>query len=265
MNVTFSGHVHFLGRALVAQPGPGGRCAAIGRCSVGGSSCCKSRLMAYNWNMEKRDWVAVLAELAESERVLTTAQAARLGVPRDALHDAYESGRLERVAHGAYRLVGSGTSEVDELLALWKLTAPAKFTHERIPEWDGVCVGGTSAAYLDGMGDFYLSPYRMFSRRRINSRRPGVRFGVRRIDRDDVSFDRGFPVTRPERTIVDLVLDREDPSLVAGALKDAAHASAGVNCSRLRDLLCSEVGERKGADLCDTLQAEAGLDDGSCQ
>lgn len=83
--------------------------------------------------------VGAIARLSESEGVFTTAQAKRMGIPGDALHDAVESGRFERIVRGAYRMVGSGSSFTDELAAIWKLTAPAKFSHERtrVPEWDG--------------------------------------------------------------------------------------------------------------------------------
>ncbi len=88
--------------------------------------------------------VGAIAWLSESEGVFTTAQAKRMGIPRDALHDAVESGRLERIVRGAYRMVGSASSFTDELAAIWKLTAPAKFSHERmrVPEWDGIAIGG---------------------------------------------------------------------------------------------------------------------------
>lgn len=74
--------------------------------------------------------LGAIALLSESEGVFTTAQAERMGVPRDALHDAVESGRLERIMRGAYRMIGSGSSYTDGLVAAWKLTAPARFAHE---------------------------------------------------------------------------------------------------------------------------------------
>lgn len=80
--------------------------------------------------MKHSNHIEKIAELSESEGVFTTAQAARMGIPRDALHDAVESGRLVRVVRGAYRMVGSGSSFTDELAAIWKLTAPATFSHE---------------------------------------------------------------------------------------------------------------------------------------
>ncbi len=160
-----------------------------------------------------------IADLAESEGVFTTAQAERSGIPRDALHDAVVSGRLDRVLRGAYRLVGSGASPLDELIAVWKLTAPSRFTYERMrpSEWDGIAVGGTTAAYIHGMGDFHLSPFRLYVPSRITTRRRAVEFVERRIARDEVVFSKGVPVTRPERTLQDLVTDREDLSLVERA------------------------------------------------
>ena len=36
-----------------------------------------------------------------------------------------------------------------------------EFTHERVQPsaWDGIAAGGTTAASIHGIGDFYLSPY----------------------------------------------------------------------------------------------------------
>ena len=48
--------------------------------------------------------IAAIDELSASEGVFTTAQAQRLGISRNALSHACKVGRLERVAHGAYRL-----------------------------------------------------------------------------------------------------------------------------------------------------------------
>ena len=187
--------------------------------------------------MIRADHIRAIAELSESEGVFTTAQAARLGITRDALHDAAESGRLERVMRGAYRLVGSGSAHTDELAAIWKLTDPARFTWERMrPDaWDGVAIGGITAASLQGIGDFFTSPYRIYSSKRINSRLKEATFSVRKINPQDVAWVRGLPLTRPERTLVDLCLDNEDPSLIADAYRDAERA--GLDFARLGELV----------------------------
>ena len=84
--------------------------------------------------------IAAIDELSASEGVFTTAQAQRLGISRNALSHACKVGRLERVAHGAYRLSGAPSSETDELAAIWKLTASTAFSWERQAKWDGVVV-----------------------------------------------------------------------------------------------------------------------------
>ena len=211
--------------------------------------------------MGNSNHIAAIAELSESEGVFTTAQAERMGIPRDALHDAVQSGRIDRIARGAYRMVGSGSSYLDELAAAWKLTAPSKFTHERMrfSDWDGVVVGGHTAASLLGFGDFHLSPYRIYAPKRINTRSESVRFAKRDVSREDAMFSQGLPVTRPERTIFDLVVDKEDLSLVADALRDAALKGQGFNYGRLSALLRQAYKRERADTLFENLMANAGL------
>lgn len=211
--------------------------------------------------MKKCDHISSIAELSESEGVFTTAQAVRMGIPRDALHDAAQSGRIERIVRGAYRLVGSGSSQTDELAAIWKLTAPAMFTHERarVEAWDGIAIGGPTAASLLGIGDFYPSPYRIYTPKRINSRNKTVSFAVRNVARDEVSFAEGYPITTPERTIYDLVADDEDQSLVANALRDSCGGGRTFSFHKLKSLLDARYGTRRGARTLASLLADAGI------
>ena len=195
--------------------------------------------------MSRRSNIAAINELSASERVFTTAQAERLGVPRDALAKACASGSLVRIVHGAYRMAGVPPTELDELVAVWKLTKPALFYHERASyeHWDGIAVSGHTAASILGIGDFYLSPYRLVAPRRMRSNALSATFATRRVEREDVSFSEGLPVTGPERTLVDLVLDDEDPSLVADALEGAREG--GLDVTRLEGLVGSEFGRKK--------------------
>ena len=182
-------------------------------------------------------------ELSALEGVFTSGQAARLGITAKALSQAVASGRAERIAHGAYRLAGVPTTERDRVAAIWKLTATAKFTHERMAAWDGIVVGGTSAANILGIGDFWLSPYRIYSRTRINSRIVDASFAVRAVDEEDIAWVGGLPATKAERTLIDLCLDFEDPSLIGDALRDAARK--GLDFDRLAFLISQKFG--KGA------------------
>lgn len=225
------------------------------------AECCDCRETAYNCNMKYSNHIEKIAELSESEGVFTTAQAARMGIPRDALHDAVESGRLERVVRGAYRMVGFGSSLTDELAAIWKLTAPAKFSHERmrVADWDGIAVGGFTASALLGIGDLQLSPYRLYAPRRINTRNPSASFVRREVARDEVTFDSGLPVTRPERTVFDLVVDDEDLSLVADALSDASRRYSDFDYGRLQRLLEGRYGNECGRVIYQGLVEDSGI------
>jgi predicted transcriptional regulator of viral defense system len=196
--------------------------------------------------MSKTNHTQKIAELSEYEGVFTTAQAARMNIPRDALHDAAESGRIQRVARGAYRMTGSGSTQFDELAAAWKLTNPSAFTYERMQHsaWDGIAIGGSTAASMLELGDFHLSPYRIYAPRRINSRNKAISSAIRKIQREEVSFIHGLPVTRQERTIFDLVVDHEDMSLVANAFRDAVKGDR-FDLTRLSALLVSRYGQAK--------------------
>nr|WP_108870422.1 type IV toxin-antitoxin system AbiEi family antitoxin domain-containing protein [Tessaracoccus timonensis] len=213
--------------------------------------------------MGNANHVEAIALLSESEGVFTTAQAARMGIPRDALHDAVKAGRIERIMHGAYRMIGSGSSFADELTAIWKLTAPARFTHERlrVADWDGITVGGSTASALLEIGDLHVSPYRLYAPRRVNTRNTAVRFAKRAVPRSDVTFVQGLPVTRPERTVFDLVVDDEDFSLVADVLRDAWQADRGFGFKKLRELLGGRYEKERAENLYRSLLVDSGLAD----
>ena len=106
---------------------------------------------------------------------------------------------------------------------------------ERKRQWDGIAVSGTTAANLQQMGDFYLSPYRMTAPMRINTRNESLSFVKREIAEQDIVWLDGLPVTKPERTLVDLCLDCEDPSLIIDAYNDAL--GQGLDMQRLKDLV----------------------------
>ena len=192
--------------------------------------------------MMYRDNIAAIEELAASEGgVFTTAQAARLGIPRDSLAYAARAGRIERIAHGAYRLSAAEDDGLDELRAVWKLTAPDRFSNERAntQDWDGVVVCGPTAASILEIGDFYASPYHIAAPKRINSRRKDVRFVRADVTRGDIMLRAGLPVMRVEATISSLVNLREDPSLVADAFVDAVrrYGSTSFNLDRLIEMI----------------------------
>ena len=187
--------------------------------------------------MMRENRATYIDSLSASEGVFTTAQAERCGISRSSLAKACAAGRLERLAHGAYRSAAVTSSQTDEIAAAWKLTAPEKMLYERMPReaWDGVAVGGTTAASLRGIGDFYLTPIRMYLPKRFKTRNLDLRVSVRRVEWDDIDFDYGFAVTRVERTLIDLMLDDEELSLVQDAYEDAV--DKGLDFTRLRGIV----------------------------
>lgn len=201
--------------------------------------------------MIRNDYISAMNELSASEGVFTSRQATRLGITAKALFQAAASGRAERIAHGAYRLAGTPATERDHVAAIWKLTAPAKFTHERMAAWDGIAIGGASAASILGIGDFWLSPYRIYAPKRTNSRKAEASFAVRSVEECDIAWVDGLSVTKLERTLVDLCLDFEDPSLVEDALRDAARK--GLDYERVTFLISRESGKGPAARLLERL------------
>lgn len=198
--------------------------------------------------MGNKDNISAIAELASSEDgVFTAAQARRFGIPRYALAHAADAGRIERLAHGAYRLTSSLDDGLDDLRAAYKLTAPEKWSHERMSSFDGFAVAGATAAYLHGIGDFHPDPYEIAAPRRFNSRMGNVRFPIVRLSEGDVAWRSGVPVTRVEATLVALAKRDEEGSLVADAFVDAVRKYGGTEMD-VR-ILRERLGENRYADL----------------
>lgn len=191
--------------------------------------------------MDKRQHMRIIEELASSEGgVFTSGQARRRGIPLYALSYAHRAGRIERVLHGAYRLSSSISDGLDTLRAAYKLTAPTLFTYERMGSgFDGVAVRGSSAAYVLEVGDMQPYPWDLAVRQRFNSRMKDVRFRVENLERRDVTWKSGLPVTRPERTIVDLLHDDRDGSLVYDVFIDAVkkYGATSFDVRYLQELL----------------------------
>lgn len=221
-------------------------------------SRCKSLKISYNCDMKYFSNITAISELSESEGVFTTAQAARVDISRDALAHSCRAGRLERICHGAYRMSGTQRRDTDELNAFWKLTNPSLCAWERKRQWDGIAVSGTTAANLQQMGDFYLSPYRMTAPMRINTRNESLTFVKREIAERDIVWLDGLPVTKPERTLVDLCLDCEDPSLIIDAYNDAL--GRGLDTQRLKDLVEENSKTAKRRELMAPLLIALGCD-----
>lgn len=216
--------------------------------------------------MKARDALRVLAEVTESQwGMVTSAQARARGVSLMNLTRLTESGDLIRLTHGVYRDSGAPSDEYEQLRAAWLATDPTMLAYERLDEYPrSAVVAGESAAGLHGIGDLRAMASEFITPTRRQTQRSDVRYRTRTLPGEDVVIRRGLPVTSRERTIADLVEARQDLSIVAGVLRDAARQSR-LDTDRLTALLAPLAGRNghntgDGKALFDELVQIAGID-----
>ena len=196
--------------------------------------------------MKSREALRVLAEVSESQwGLVTSAQANARGVSHMNLTRLSESGDLVRLSHGVYRDAGAPGGQHEELRAAWLATEPAKLAYERLSESPATAVvSAESATRLHGIGDLRAMRSEFTTPSRKQTQRPDVRYRTRVLSINDVTIREGLPVTTVERTIADLVEERNDLSIVSNVLRDAARKSR-LNSDRLTELL-GPLAERNG-------------------
>lgn len=188
----------------------------------------------------------MLAEVSESQwGMITSAQAAARGVSHMNLTRLAESGDLARVSRGVYRDAGAPSDEYEALRAAWLASDPVKLAYERVAEIPaGVVVSGESAAKLHGIGDLRAMRSEFTTPVRKQTQRSEVHYRTRVLGGRDVTMREGLPVTTIERTIADLVEDRNDLSIIGNALRDGARQFR-LDVGRLTELL-APLAERNG-------------------
>ena len=219
--------------------------------------------------MKSRVALQQLAEVTESQwGMVTTAQARTQGIDHMTLKRLNDDGHLIRLIHGVYRSTGAPSAEHEELRAAWLATEPRRLALERLrDDRPGIVVSGESAARLHGIGDLRATRSEFTSPTRRQSQRLDVRYRTRDLPREDVTVRYGLPATTRERTIADLVEDRQDLSTVAEALRDATRQSA-LDIERLTELLAplarrNGCAAGDGAALLEKLARSAGIDEDS--
>lgn len=190
--------------------------------------------------------------------MFTTAQAAEVGVPRKLLSSLSASGAIERLAQGVYRMAGVPPAEhqIESIRPHWLAVGGSAEA--------GVVAAGTTAATLHGIGDWFPAESAFVTSTRRTTRLPDVRLRIRRLDEEDVVYVDGLPSMTVERTIADFVEAREEPSLVADALRHAAQRGILLRPRRLARLLeplARRNGEATGDALAGRLLLSAGLDE----
>lgn len=182
-----------------------------------------------------------LSETAEEQwGLITRRQALGLGVaPRTLDRLIAQSGVLQKVAHGVYRLRGAPPPDHEALRAAWLQLAPD------VPAWERVAAQGVvshrSAADMYRVGHLPEERHEFTVAARRQSRRPDVRTHHRKLSDTEWSILRGLPVTRPARIASDLLYANEDPGGVAQVITDSLRNDC-ESPARVADALAPHAG-----------------------
>lgn len=197
--------------------------------------------------MIRKQHMISLQELAASQwGLITTAQAKQCGISRKQLSRMAHDGRLANLAFGVYRFSASPSSYNEDIKVAWLSINPSKTAHQRLSQRPFDCViGGRTASYIHGIGDFYPTPFTFIVPSRRQSSRNEIHFLQRDINQNDIHIIDDLPVTTVERTITDLIQSREDRSLVDNLIEDTIKNCISVDISVLAELL-SPLAKRNG-------------------
>ncbi|MDR0284134.1 MAG: type IV toxin-antitoxin system AbiEi family antitoxin domain-containing protein, partial [Propionibacteriaceae bacterium] len=151
--------------------------------------------------------------------LVTTAQAARVGVTSLDMSRLARDGHLERVGHGVYRAAAAPSDPREGLKAAWISLNPGSTAEERIRlrPYDAV-VAGAAASWLLGIGDLVPEPYEFVTPARRQTQRTELVIRTKPLPGNCVAFREGLPVMSPEQTIADLVENDMGSSLVTDVL-----------------------------------------------
>jgi predicted transcriptional regulator of viral defense system len=161
-----------------------------------------------------------LQNIAEDQwGLVTRRQAEGAGVGWTSLHRMVETGRLERVDRGIYRIRGAVQPDHLALRAAWLQLDPDRSAWARLEDPEVALVSHASAAALYDIGDLRADVHEFTIPGRRQSRRPDVRIHRGTVDPHDRLVLHGLPATRAGRMVADLLADHVDPTAVAGVIE----------------------------------------------
>lgn len=182
--------------------------------------------------MKSLDALNILNGLSASQRgVFTSAQARTAGVDKLVLTRLEAHGQIERIMHGVYRSCAAPSFREEDVWAAWLALAPTTPAWKRPKDPSGAVASHGTAAWLLGLGEFDPTPITFTLPERKQTRRQGLRLLKGRILEGELTQIAGVPSTTPAKTILDLLDDREDLSLVSNALRDAARIDSDIAAS----------------------------------
>jgi hypothetical protein len=168
--------------------------------------------------------VAELISLAAEQRGLVTSRQARTvaSVTPQQLKRLSDSGVLERLHHGLYRLARVPHDEHLEMRVAWFALNPDLVAWQRLEQEvpTGV-LSHRTAAELHRLGDLDADVVELTTTRRIRLSLPDIKIHRGRITRDDWQIVDELPVTTPNRTIGDLAAAGLDSGHLASVVRDA--------------------------------------------
>jgi predicted transcriptional regulator of viral defense system len=178
----------------------------------------------------KTSTIAALADLVEDQwGLFTRRQAEDTGLAWTTLARLAKSGIATRVAHGVYRLRGTPADDLADVHAAWLQLAPGTPAWERSPS-QGV-VSHRSAAEILGFGHLPADTHQFTVPTRRQTRRHDVHLYRAPVADGEWLNHRGLLITRPSRTVADLLRDKEDPGAVAQVVADCLRAGKEVPSS----------------------------------
>ena len=180
--------------------------------------------------MLRKDALDALLEVgSEQGGYVTTAQAIQLGVTRGDLTRLVRAGDLRRVRHGVYAMRHAQPEHEDEIAA-WLAIERDRLPWARRDSPDAV-ISHESAAALHGRGT--IIPTLPTLTLRPDARRYTAATDMR-VHRGQLrAADWGWhetgsarlPVTTPARTIIDMLLDKQELSYIERATREALNAN----------------------------------------
>ena len=153
--------------------------------------------------------------------LITSAQAADLGVPVQYLARLAHAGLLERYRHGVYRVGGAPADPLMELRAAWLSLAPARPVADRLTDPSDGMVSHRSAAAVHRLGDLASPRLEFTTAVRKQTRDPAIGLHRRALVVGEWTVVDGLPVTTVLTTIADLATEGIDGGHLAGVVGDA--------------------------------------------
>lgn len=188
--------------------------------------------------MKALDALNILSDLMASQHGLaTTAQAEAAGVDRRTLSRLEQNGHIERVISGVYRSRSAPSFREELVYAAWLAMDRKRPAWERSRDYDDVVASHATAAWLLELGELNPEPITFTCVARRQTTRAGIRLVKSALSDDEVVLVSGIPTTSPGRTVLDLLRDGEDLSLVSNVLADAVAKDSGLASGPLSGLV----------------------------